>query len=92
MPQRTSLLKLSKAQGESEGEGPVPMEITPEVDRYAVRAKKQTLFRDKKHIESSEAWDEDEEFKAEAVANLQQQIELLEALEQDLLPVEAKMR
>ena len=69
-----------------EGEGPVPMETTPEVYRTAVRAKKQALLRDKKHVERSESWDEEFE------AKVQQKIESLEAREQERLPVEAKMR
>ena len=68
LQQEQVFLSCDEGQGVPEGEGPVTMETTPEADRNAVRAKKQALLRDKKHIDSSEAWNE--EFKAEAAAKL----------------------
>ena len=60
------------------------------MDRSTIRKKKQDLLREKKHIESSEAWDSD--IKEVAMAKLQQHIGSLELYEKELLPVEAKMR
>ena len=59
------------------------MDTTPEVNKNAVRKKKQAVLRAKKHLENPEAWDgEFKEFKEEAVSKQHRKIDIWEEQEQ----------
>ena len=92
--------KASKTSGVCEGQGdpdreePVPVETTPESNRNAVREKRSKNFFEKRSTsKKSGAWcGEFKDFREEAVARVHQTNDLLESQEQELLPVQAKMR